>query len=625
MNINEIDWANVKGNIAGAFNKGVGGALKSKSTDPATAEKGKAELKSASIKKSQSASGQRIKRNKMKAAMLAKWQKQSNKIISADQSPAIVKDYTDWVIEFMGPERAGAIANIPAGNPDKTMTDSMAKRHIEKLVNTFFQSSAKAKAKATLASTASADTPAISDATAMFTKMGHTSAEVAAYIQKAKANGADMSSPQDIVRKGYGKKTESLENNLMASYLTEGAGKNTHMEHIEDMVFNSGFDGATAALTYIEQVISMLAKGTGEQATVTTKWDGAPAIVCGKDPSDGKFFVGTKSVFAKTEPKLVKTVKNANDWYGDKQPELRDKLILCLKQLPKLGIGGVIQGDLMFDSVNAQPQIEEIDGQKMLTFGPNTIKYAVPANSDLAKTLQRAKLGIVFHTVYEGADMASMEASFGFDAGSLNKSADVWADDATYKDLTGSASLTPAELSKISNKIKAINATMSKIRPDKFNVVIENAEFKKYIKPYINRLVREDRTVGSITEFLNDFFEFYRSKVQGEIDKLKDPEGRAGQARVLKIRKQEEFLEDNMNHIAGVLAVFKRLAEIKLLIISKLQQVEGIGTFVKDGDGYKVTSPEGFVAIGHDGGAVKLVDRLEFSKNNFANTAAWKR
>jgi hypothetical protein len=45
--------------------------------------------------------------------------------------------------------------------------------------------------------------------------------------------------------------------------------------------------------------------------------------------------------------------------------------------------------------------------------------------------------------------------------------------------------------------------------------------------------------------------------------------------------------------------------------------VEGIGTFQKTGDGYRVTAPEGFVAIGHDGGAIKLVDRLEFSRTNF--------
>ena len=166
---------------------------------------------------------------------------------------------------------------------------------------------------------------------------------------------------------------------------------------------------------------------------------------------------------------------------------------------------------------------------------------------------------------------------------------------------------------------------MSKIRPEKFNVVLDNSEFKKYIKPYINKLVREDKTIGNITAFLKDFFKFYHEKMQKEIDKLADKEGRAAQSRILKIKHQEEFLEDNMNHIAGVLAVFKRIAEIKLLIIDKLHQVEGIGTFVKDGDGYKVTNPEGFVAIGHDGGAVKLVDRLEFSKQNFANTQAWKK
>jgi hypothetical protein len=57
---------------------------------------------------------------------------------------------------------------------------------------------------------------------------------------------------------------------------------------------------------------------------------------------------------------------------------------------------------------------------------------------------------------------------------------------------------------------------------------------------------------------------------------------------------------------------------MKSVLLRKLQQVEGIGTFQKTNNGYKVTTPEGFVAIGHDGGAVKLVDRLEFSRQNFA-------
>ena len=366
--------------------------------------------------------------------------------------------------------------------------------------------------------------------------------------------------------------------------------------------------------------MNMLAQGTGKQAKITVKWDGKPAIVCGIDPADGRFFVGTKGVFGKNNPSLIKSVKDADKFFGE-IPELRDLLIVTLKQLKKLNIGGVIQGDLMFHP-GKPPEAETINGEKVITFRPNTITYSVPAKSELAQKILRAKIGIVFHTVYDGASMQEMTASFGFDAGSLTKHKDVWADDATYKDLTGSASFTPTELKKVQSKIRQAEATLAKIKPAKFNVILDNKDFKASIKPFVNQLVRKEIQPGSVNvqQFLKDFHDFYISKVHAEIEKKQmDPESRAYKTRQLKLRQQEEFLDDNMNALAGVLAVFKRLAEIKLLIIAKLHQVEGMGTFVKDGDGYKVTSPEGFVAIGHDGGAVKLVDRLEFSKNNFAN------
>ena len=49
-----------------------------------------------------------------------------------------------------------------------------------------------------------------------------------------------------------------------------------------------------------------------------TKWDGAPSVVCGVDPLSGVFFVGTKSVFNKTEPKLCAT-ESAVDEYSPKK------------------------------------------------------------------------------------------------------------------------------------------------------------------------------------------------------------------------------------------------------------------------------------------------------------------
>ncbi len=400
-------------------------------------------------------------------------------------------------------------------------------------------------------------------------------------------------------------------------------GKNTHLEHLEDMIFNEGFTGAQKALTYLESLRQMFDKGEGNPVTVTVKWDGAPAIICGTDPLDGQFFVGTKSVFAKTEPKLCKSLADIKKFYGEAEG-LAAKLTIALKYLSKLGIGGVLQGDLMFTPGDVQTA--NIDGEEVYTFTPNTITYAVPVNSALGKRIASAKLGIIFHTAYEGPSLPEMQASFGASVAGLTPNSAVWFDDATYKDFTGIASLTPKENDVISRTIGQAALTLKKINQQKFNVILSNPEFNSFIKPFVNSMVRGGEQIGDPTTFLNQFITFYKGKQEAEIAKLKGgPESKAAQGRIEKIQKTEQFIADNSNALLGILAIYKRVIEAKLMLLQKMQKIESIGTFIKTADGYKVTAPEGFVAIGHDGGAVKLVDRLEFSKQNFSATKAWKK
>jgi len=400
-------------------------------------------------------------------------------------------------------------------------------------------------------------------------------------------------------------------------------GKNTHLEHIEDLIFNEGYLGAQKALNYLEGLRQMFAQGQGTPVKVTVKWDGAPAIICGIDPVDGRFFVGTKSVFAKTEPKLCKSAADIKKFYGD-QGGLADKLTVALKYLPSLNIGGVLQGDLMFTPGDVQTA--SINGENVYTFTPNTITYAVPVNSALGKRIASAKIGIIFHTAYEGADLPSMTASFGASVAGLTPSKAVWFDDATYKDYTGIASLTPQEDNTIAATIGQGAITLKKVDQKAFNVILGNPEFNTYIKPFINSMIKGGVQVGEPSEFLTKFLAYYKGKQEAEIAKLKGgPESKAAQARIKKIEDNERFIESNSNTLLGILAIYKRVIEGKLLILTKMQKIESIGTFINTENGYKVTAPEGFVAIGHDGGAVKLVDRLEFSKQNFAAVKNWKK
>lgn len=411
-------------------------------------------------------------------------------------------------------------------------------------------------------------------------------------------------------------------------------GKNVHLPHVEDLIYSEGYIGVQKALNYMEGVRRMFAQGEGEPTKISVKWDGAPAIICGTDPADGKFFVGTKSVFSKNEPKLCKSVKDIRKFYGE-QEGLAAKLTVALKYLSKLGIGNVLQGDLMFTAEDLTTAI--IEGQEYYICTPNTITYAFPVGSTLGDRIAAAKIGIVFHTAYSGSTVADMQASFGASVAGLTPTNSVWFDDAFYKDLTGRASLTPAEDAKIKNTLLAAATTFRKIDEKDFNRIIftgrtnkagdeEYTEFANYIKPFVNNMVRGGEQVGNPTAFLKNFLTFYNGKQEAEIAKLKGgPDSAAAQARIQKIKEKEKFMADNSNTLLGILAIYKRIIEAKVMLLKKIQQVENIGTFIKTDDGYKVTAPEGFVAIGHDGGAVKLVDRIEFSRQNFTATKPWKK
>jgi hypothetical protein len=415
-------------------------------------------------------------------------------------------------------------------------------------------------------------------------------------------------------------------------------GKNVHLEHVEDLVYNEGYTGAQKALNYMEGLRRMFAQGEGQPVKVTVKWDGAPAIICGTDPLDGKFFVGTKSVFSKNEPKLCKSAKDIKNFYGA-QEGLANKLTIALKYLSKLGIGNVLQGDLMFTpgDVTTAPLPSGAGTEECYIFTPNTITYAVPVNSELGKRIEKAKIGIIFHTAYEGDSLPNMQAVFGASVAGLQPNSAVWYDDATYKDFTGRASLTPDEDARIKGTLAAAATTFKKIKEKDFNRIIftgrttkggdeEMTEFATYIKPFINNMVRGGTQVGDPTTFLKNFLVFYKGKMEAEIAKLKGgPDSPAAAARIQKIQDKEQFMADNSNILLGILAIYKRIIEAKVMLLQKMQQIENIGTFLRTDNGYRVTAPEGFVAIGHDGGAVKLVDRIEFSKANFSAPKQWKK
>lgn len=395
--------------------------------------------------------------------------------------------------------------------------------------------------------------------------------------------------------------------------------KNTHLEHLEDDILNQGSQGGKNAIAFLRELGKMLsAKSSSVQ--ITTKWDGAPAVICGTNPENGLFFVGTKSVFAKTEPKLCYSEQDITNFYGYGQ--LADKLKACLTYLKNIGIRGVIQGDLLFTN---DKNTGFIDGQNVIYFRPNTITYAVPADSDLGAKIDNAKLGVVFHTSYSGSSIAEMNASFGVDISGFRQTPDVYVTSATFRDATGVANFNQEELL---NYNSAVNVAEGSLRQAStfLDVLTATGEskflmstlFKRFFNSYISKGISmpNTRTVA------NEFSTFYSNLLDKEILSKKT---KAAQDKYLRIKTEGlQFIRANDRAIYMTVASYMNLQKAKTMVIRQLSRVNTFGTFLKTDDGYKVTAPEGFVAI-KSGTALKLVDRLEFSRANFTVAKDWDK
>ena len=402
---------------------------------------------------------------------------------------------------------------------------------------------------------------------------------------------------------------------LIEDVLTEF--KRTHLEHIEDIIITDGHVGGQAVVEYFRGLLLTL-KGTSSEAmSVSVKWDGAPAVVCGTNPDNGRFFVGTKSVFSKT-PKINYTKKDIATNHGTE--ELGQKLLKCLVHLKKLNIQGVVQGDLLYTDEGITRK--NIDGKPHLTFTPNTITYAVPEESVLAKQIDRAKLGIIFHTTYAGDSLATMNAQGGADISSFTQSPDVFFDNASYKDVSGSAKFTADESQQFYNSIDKLETLLNSVPRDLSSVLGQNTDFVPMFQMYINAMVKQGELPSNVNQFLQGFRKFYADRMQQQMSGLKAQ--KALQLRQDKIKQMPVFLNRAKKPLQAMLTFYKAVQQMKMFVLKKMNQAMAIGSFQQTDGGLEVTEPEGFVAVDKSGNAVKLVDRLGFSRRNLTMVNKFK-
>jgi hypothetical protein len=407
-----------------------------------------------------------------------------------------------------------------------------------------------------------------------------------------------------------------------SEFITESKkeGANLHLEHIEDEVLNRGVAGTRDAINFLQSLRDMLAGNSSSKVNVTTKWDGAPAVFCGINPDNGKFFVGTKGVF-NANPKLNYT----DDDIDTNHPSggLNAKLKVALRYLPKLGIKGVLQGDMMFSKGDINTQT--IDGEEYITFQPNTIVYAVPSDSKLARAMTSAQMGIVFHTSYTGKTFSDMKASFNIDINHLTTTKDVWFRDAYFVDASGTVTFTEQETKVLSSHLSLAGAKFQSINALTLNRIASSEVVLTYIKTFNNTKVREGKEIRDTTAHTNELIRWVEAKLNKDISDAKKEETK--QKRIKEKTEIMRFFRGSARDLKSIFDLMNHLVASKNMIVSKLQQMKQVtNTFLRTDDGFKVTNPEGFVAVDKlKGNAVKLIDRLEFAHANFNAAKAWTK
>ena len=395
------------------------------------------------------------------------------------------------------------------------------------------------------------------------------------------------------------------------------AGKNVHLEHLEDEIINNGVKGGEQVIKILREMGNLLAGTEGSKPLVTTKWDGAPAIICGTDPVDGQFFVGTKSVFAKTAPKICKSINDIQSMYDG---TLAGKLTDAYRYLKNSNIKGVLQGDLMFTN---DKETKTIDKKRYITFRPNTITYAADPDSKLGQQIKSAKLGIVFHTKYIGPSLPEMKSSFDIKDTDFKASGEVWIQKAEFKNVSGSATFSKSDLRKYNEKISKTEQSMRKagrllndIQSGKKTLQIDT-ELKKFFNAY----VKKGSSIPPVHKTYVDFMYHLGREYDKVLSKNKTLKAQADKAG--KFMEAVDFIEKNQRQFKDMLQAYKDIQEAKLMLVDKMKKISSLKLFVDMGNGnYKATTPEGFVAISGDQ-AVKLIDRMEFARLNFIVPKQW--
>lgn len=339
----------------------------------------------------------------------------------------------------------------------------------------------------------------------------------------------------------------------------------------------------------------------------------SPAVFFGN--SSKGFFVASKGIFNKT-PKINYT---ETDIETNHNGGLADTLKVALQWLKKVVPNTkdkVYQGDILFTKDTIKHF--QHNGKDLIGFHPNTIIYTVEKDSDIGKTIQNSEIGLAVHTEYEwnGEDPSTLKVSrFGISDDIFKDNSKVFIID-TISNLNPKQPLqfSSEQYDKINSNLKQIEKLAATVT---WAIFDQDAQLGQYLETFVNTYIRANKPYPSPDEMTEQFFDWIEQKVADEKGKLKTEKGKA---RVDQRYASVRDLKKDSIQIETMMKIFKLFSEVKLMIIRKLNEMSLYNNFVMKSNGDLVgTGEEGFVITQTNAKGAKLVDRFEFSKNNFAS------
>jgi hypothetical protein len=373
--------------------------------------------------------------------------------------------------------------------------------------------------------------------------------------------------------------------------------KNIHLVHIEDTIFESTF----LPLEVFQDVYDYL---TGQKTltSISVKWDGAPAFVCGIHPETKKFFLGTKSVFS------GKVNCNHND-IEINHPEsagLRTKLHTLMRYLSPLEWSGIYQGDLLWIG------LEGYCLNHKMSFRPNTLHYLMDVKDKMPS------LGAVLHTTYLGETMESLEAYPGAVVPKHRHVEDLFLFEPSLKGLPFEGFDYP-KFHKFQDDFQPAYVRASQYAMEVHSTC--QSILEELRRPYVNQILNKYLNHCVLNEMCansTNFLFYLEDQFDAHIKLLKTEKGKA---KLLK-EKQITLCKICTPDLITLFYYRSLLVNLKMCLVDRLN--------IESQDGVEISLPNG-TQCGHEGFVVssrgriyKFVDRDCFSKANFTAVKEWQ-